>query len=109
MNDLQGSLMFHHCSFSSAVMVVGPDFETIENSTEGAAYLSTLYTHIGYVREAGKKLGVPEYLLAAHDATKLSVCELGAYVKNFQGGGDPAGFPFAVLHHFNHNEHHWQH
>lgn len=108
-HSVAASRTFHPCTCSAVVSSVGPDFETVETSTDGAAYLSTLYTHIGYVKDAGKQLGVPESLLQVHDVTKLSVCELGSYVKHFQGGGDPSGFPFAWLHHIHHNPHHWQH
>lgn len=104
---LESSLMLHGCDLCGSA--VGPGFEDIQDTEEGAAYLNSLDKHIHFVREAGAKLGVPNDLLLRHDATKSSVYELSAYVKNFQGGGDPVGFPFAWLHHIHHNPHHWQH
>lgn len=108
MSDLQRDSYWFHCCCPLAMGGVGPDLKAVESTTEGAAYLATLYTHIGYVKEAGPLLKVPDELLSIHDETKLSVCEIGAYVKNFQGGGDPVGFPFAWLHHIHLNPHHWQ-
>lgn len=107
MSDIQLALVLHVCDVCHCHD--GPDFSTVEDSTVGAAYLATLYTHIGYVREAGKQLGVPDRLLEAHDATKSSVAEIGAYARHFNDGGDPKAFPYAWIHHIHHNPHHWQH
>lgn len=72
-------------------------------------YLSSLVSHIKYVQEAGKKLGVPEEQLEIHDQSKFSIAEFGFYAKHFHGGGDPDGFALAWLHHIHKNPHHWQH
>ncbi len=75
-----------------------------------AAYLDSLCAHITYVREAGRKLGVPDYQLRYHDQSKFSFEELPYYVRNFHGDKqDPDGFAMAWLHHLHANEHHWQH
>ena len=107
MSEVRVFQVVHACNVCR--YATGPDFSTVKNSIVGASYLVTLYTHIGYVREAGKKLGVPEALLIAHDATKASVSEIGPYSKHFQGGGAPKEFPYAWMHHISHNPHHWQH
>lgn len=72
-------------------------------------YLESLYAHIRYVQEAGKRIGVNEVQLAIHDASKFTEDELPFYAKHFHGGGDPDGFSRAWLHHMNYNPHHWQH
>lgn len=72
-------------------------------------YLESLQRHINYVREAGKRLGVPFPQLYVHDASKFEVIEFPAYARQFYGDrGDPEGFARAWLHHQNVNEHHWE-
>ena len=72
-------------------------------------YLNSLNDHIRYVREAGRRLGVPARQLHMHDDSKFSDDEFPFYAKHFHGGGDPARFAVAWLHHLQHNPHHWQH
>jgi hypothetical protein len=72
-------------------------------------FLGTLFDHIGYVRDAGLKLGIPEQHLREHDASKMGLVEFPYYVRNFHGDkADPDGFARAWLHHIHHNPHHWQ-
>lgn len=106
MNKSQSSIRVHECALCGSV--AGPSVADIQATPNGAAYLISLDLHIASVRTAGAQLGVPHHLLLAHDASKRSPAELAAYVKNFKGGGDPEGFPFALLHHLHNNPHHWQ-
>ena len=73
------------------------------------AYMDSLIAHISYVREAGLRLRVPDLLLQGHDQSKFSGREFYGYAMHFQGGGAPAAFARAWLHHIHHNPHHWQH
>ena len=82
-------------------MIVSMDIQNI--------FAKSLRTHIQYVTEAGQMLGVPEWRLAIHDATKWMECEFFAYAQHFHGGGCPKEFSVAWLHHIHHNSHHWQH
>jgi hypothetical protein len=77
------------------------------------AFLDSLEAHIRYVREAGRKIGVPVEQLAIHDASKYTVAEFPAYARYFQGGDSPVNaesipdeFAGAWLHHIHHNPHH---
>lgn len=72
-------------------------------------YIASLQQHIAYVREAGKKIGVLDYLLDIHDNSKWSPQEFDGYAKHFKGGGAPDEFAKAWLHHIHWNPHHWQH
>ena len=72
-------------------------------------YLLSLVAHIHYVQEAGKQLGVADNQLVYHDLSKFSEHEFSGYARHFKGGGDPAGFARAWLHHLHHNPHHWSH
>ena len=79
-----------------------------------------LEDHIKYVREAGRKLGVPNYQLIEHDQSKYSKFEFDQYTNYFynEDGSkktpdqrtslDIDNFAEAWLHHMNHNKHHWQ-
>lgn len=73
------------------------------------AFAKSLWEHISNVREAGAKLGIPAERLATHDYSKWSAEEFPAYARHFHGGGDPAMFARAWLHHIHSNDHHWQH
>lgn len=86
------------------------DFERY-GVTQAVAYefAASLESHITYVREAGRQLGVEEWQLEQHDLSKWSVLEFPAYARHFHGGGDPDGFAVAWLHHIHSNPHHWQH
>ena len=76
--------------------------------TAGRDYHESLQQHIAYVQEAGRKLGVPESLLAVHDDSKFTAAEFPHYARQFHdGGGDDEGFARAWLHHENVNPHHW--
>ncbi len=72
-------------------------------------YLESLYSHIDYVKEAGKMIGVKSLQLAIHDQSKFSPQEFPHYAKHFFGGGDKDNFNYAWLHHIHNNPHHWQH
>jgi hypothetical protein len=74
------------------------------------AYFVSLCSHIGYVQEAGRKLGIPNEQLERHDLSKLTVEEFPHYARQFHGDkGDPDGFARCWLHHIHHNPHHWNH
>lgn len=73
------------------------------------AYKESLESHILYVQQAGRRLGVDEHQLEAHDRSKYSMEEFPFYAMHFHGPGDADGFARAWLHHMNHNPHHWQH
>ena len=77
-----------------------------ENIAE--AYIEDLQTHISFVQEAGRKLGVNAHQLDIHDQSKWSSFEFPGYAQHFKGGGDPDGFATAFLHHIHYNPHHWQ-
>lgn len=82
-------------------------------------YQQKLIAHVEAVKEAGRRLGVPEVQLAVHDASKWSKEEFGAYAEYFSEGRDESPvdtqqaisdrFAQAWLHHIHWNEHHWQH
>lgn len=73
-------------------------------------YQANLLIHIANVREAGRRLGVPELTLMLHDASKFMTAEFPYYARQFYGDrGDPVGFSYAWLHHQNYNDHHWEH
>jgi hypothetical protein len=74
-----------------------------------AEYTERLKRHIESVQVAGRKLGVPEDQLEAHDLSKYSEEEFPAYAMHFCGGGAPVEFAKAWLHHIHHNPHHWNH
>lgn len=74
------------------------------------SYLLSLFAHVEYVRDAGRKLGISDKQLAQHDTSKFTLHELPYYARNFHGDKqDPDGFARAWLHHIHHNPHHWQH
>jgi uncharacterized protein DUF5662 len=79
------------------------------DKTTAYAFVESLTVHIHYVREAGRRLGVPEQQLAVHDQSKYSDAEFAAYAQHFHGGGAPTEFCCGWLHHIHHNPHHWQH
>ena len=72
-------------------------------------YIAYLKRHITAVREAGKRIGVPEAQLDSHDKSKFGEAEFPAYAKHFYGGGAPKEFAAAVLHHYHVNAHHPEH
>lgn len=77
--------------------------------TQVATYLHGLTNHIKFVQEAGRRLGVPESQLLAHDASKFSDEEFLAAVEHFHGGDpNPDRYARAWLHHIHANPHHWQ-
>lgn len=71
-------------------------------------YFDVLCTHIFSVHEAARKLGMREQDYIWHDLSKLSPEEFEPYALHFKGGGAPALFAPAWLHHINNNPHHWQ-
>lgn len=73
------------------------------------AYAESLKKHIQYVQEAGRKIGVPDWLLESHDNSQWGFPEFVGYAMHFHGGGAPDVFAIAWLHHIHHNPHHWQH
>lgn len=80
-----------------------------ELTTEIAeAYKESLREHIIYVKEAGKKIGVPDEQLDFHDKSKWREPEFSGYALHFKGGGAPDEFATAWIHHIHHNPHHWQ-
>jgi len=81
---------------------------------EHQAYAESLHTHIRYVQEAGRKLGIQEKQLELHDLSKWTDAEFPYYAAFFHGGTNDNprianGFAIAWLHHIHHNPHHWQH
>jgi len=73
------------------------------------AYAESLETHIKYVIEFGRKLGMNEQQLTAHDASKWGGMEFGPYARFFHGGGtNGTEMAHAWLHHIHANPHHWQ-
>lgn len=73
-------------------------------------YLDSLVTHITHVREAGRKLGVPDVQLMDHDDSKFSDVEFLAAAENWHGGApNPDRYARAWLNHIHQNPHHWQH
>lgn len=80
-------------------------------------FTERLKTHIRYVREAGRRLGVPEEQLAVHDDSKWSKEEFPHYAANFiKDDMSPVdaqtvsdNFAYAWLHHLHNEPHHWQH
>jgi hypothetical protein len=69
-------------------------------------YLSSLYTHVSYVIEAGHEIGVNKSQLSVHDLSKLDDEELMPYAMKFYGDDD-SKFELAWLHHVHNNPHHW--
>lgn len=72
-------------------------------------YYNSLIAHIENVREAGRKLGVSNEQLMAHDLSKFGGQEFPAYANRFFGEPDEDRFMFAWLHHLHNNPHHWDH
>lgn len=73
------------------------------------AYEESLKEHIAYVKEAGRRIGVPPEQLDFHDESKWKEPEFSGYALHFKGGGAPNEFATAWIHHIHHNPHHWQH
>ena len=73
------------------------------------AYTESLRKHLSYVLDAGQRLGVPQQQLLDHDQSKWESAEFAAYAHHFYGDDDPQDFARAMLHHFHHNPHHWEH
>lgn len=81
------------------------------------AYAERLTAHITAVQTYGRKLGLPESQLQAHDASKWEPVEFVPYARYFiEYDGSPVdradvndAFAQAWLHHVHHNPHHWQH
>lgn len=74
------------------------------------SYTESLLDHIAYVKEAGRKLDLPDSQLEQHDYSKWMPEEFPYYVRQFHGDkGDPDGFASAWLHHIHYGNHHWQH
>lgn len=74
------------------------------------SYLKSLFSHIGYVREACERLQIPLQQAKVHDYSKFNLAEFPYYVRQFHGDkADPDGFARAWLHHIHNNPHHWQH
>ena len=72
-------------------------------------YFLLTIKHKWFVFLAGKRLGVPLYLLLLHDWTKFTPCELPHYQRQFYGKADqPLNFSYAWLHHQKSNKHHWE-
>jgi hypothetical protein len=75
-----------------------------------AEYSDSLRQHIVYVQEAGRQIGVSEYLLKEHDASKWHMNEFDAYSEYFHNGKkNRTEFARAWLHHIHNNPHHWEH
>lgn len=74
-------------------------------------------THIKYVQEACRTLGISEDQLLIHDQTKFMPVEFYPYAANFYADIDDkalkekvdADYAYAWLHHIHHNYHHSQH
>ncbi len=88
------------------------------NKEAKTAYIDKLLSHIRFVQEAGRRIGVEETLLRIHDESKWSAAEFNAYAMYFCSGVDKSPvdadsisdeFAAAWLHHIHHNPHHWQH
>lgn len=84
---------------------------------EREEYTTRLLSHIKYVQEAGRRIGVPDEQLKEHDASKFSVQEFQAYARYFFSRKNISpvdsmfvenDFAFAWLHHIHNNPHHWQ-
>src|SRR3972149_8819971 len=72
-------------------------------------YLWLTLKHKWFVFVAGRRLGVPLYLLILHDWSKFLWCELPHYQRQFYGeANDPLGFSYAWNHHQKSNKHHWE-
>jgi hypothetical protein len=101
------------------LLVGGGKFSELVTPWDGAvfdAFAASLRGHIKYVQEAGRKLGVPDERLLAHDNSKWSAAEFPAYAWKFHGDKKiydqvqvNNAFSKAWLHHIHHNDHHWQH
>lgn len=87
---------------------LGVDFFNV-NKPIAQAYRDSLLTHIRYVQEAGRMIGVSEQQLEMHDRSKWTHEEFPGYAYHFHGGGAPDKFAKAWLHHIHNNPHHWQH
>lgn len=72
-------------------------------------YLVSLEKHIGFVREAGKQIGVNPVQLKLHDLSKWSEEEFPAYANKFYGEPNDLAFKYAWLNHLRSNKHHWNH
>lgn len=74
-------------------------------------YLWYVLRHKWFVLLAGLRLGgIPLWRLIVHDSSKFSPAEWGPYVERFF---KPAPWrrdrwERALIHHYNHNPHHWQ-
>ena len=80
------------------------------DAVAAAAYLDKLVEHVRWVRKAGRKLGVRQFLLDVHDQSKFLFVEFPAAVERFHRGNPyPDWYAHAWLHHIHHNPHHWQH
>lgn len=72
-------------------------------------YIASLEKHIGFVQEAGKRIGVNPVQLKKHDLSKWSEEEFPAYANKFYGVPDDLAFKYAWLNHLRLNKHHWNH
>lgn len=75
-------------------------------------YLKYVLRHKWWVFVAGRKLGVPTYLLILHDWTKFLPSEWTPYVVQFYSSTKPQEdnpqFRRACHLHYRRNKHHWQ-
>lgn len=74
-------------------------------------FADTVLEHIDAVQQCGRKLGIDEKQLAAHDLSKFSDEEFPQYARQFNASStekDPNGWARAWLHHIHCNPHHWQ-
>jgi hypothetical protein len=75
-------------------------------------YAKSLLTHLSYIVEYGRKLGVPDAQLTNHDLSKWSLEEFPAYANFFEGEKsleNKIAFDAAFKHHLEcgTNLHHW--
>lgn len=72
-------------------------------------YLWYVLRHKWFVLVAGRKLGCNTFQLILHDISKFSKDEWTPYVNRFFRKHDnKSQFYKALLHHYEHNPHHWQ-
>jgi len=81
----------------------------LKNVIPTVKYVWLTIKHKYFVLRSGLRIGVPIYLLIAHDLSKFSIKEVSHYGRQFYGDmSDSQGFMRAWLHHQNTNPHHWE-
>lgn len=86
-----------------------------EGDERYSEYAQRLIQHIAFVREAGRKLGLPDEQMEVHDQSKWEYCEFEPYARRFDSrdvvrlsAQTKIDFMVALIHHYRHNPHHWQ-